>query len=73
MARIETGETSPTVGTLERLLAAAGFDLETRLEPQVELDPQLFDDVRRILSMSPEDRLREVGNVSRFLAEARRA
>ncbi|MGA0920392.1 MAG: hypothetical protein ACO32Z_06560 [Gemmatimonadaceae bacterium] len=35
-------------------------------------DSQLLDDVPRILALSPEDRLREVGAIARFVAEARR-
>ena len=73
VARIETGDTRPTMATLTRLLGAAGFDLATELEPRYELDPQLLEDVERILRLSPEDRLREVGNLARFLVEARRA
>ncbi|MFL5603851.1 MAG: multiprotein-bridging factor 1 family protein [Gemmatimonadaceae bacterium] len=71
VARIELGETSPSLSTLTRLLKAAGFALSTTLR-RVEVDPQLLDDVPRILALSPEQRLREVAQVSRFLAEARR-
>jgi transcriptional regulator with XRE-family HTH domain len=71
VARIESGETSPTWATLGRLLAAAGFELQADLLPRVVLDRQELDDVARILRLSPEARLREVANVSRFLVEAR--
>src|SRR4051812_34379989 len=71
VARIELGETNPSWATLGRLLKAAGFALSTTLR-RVEVDPQLLDDVPRILALSPEERLREVAQVSRFLAAARR-
>jgi len=71
VARIELGETSPSWSTLVRLLKAAGFALSTTLR-RTRIDPQLLDDVPRILALSPEDRLREVAQVSRFLSAARR-
>ena len=71
VARIELGETSPSWSTLARLLKAAGFSLSADLR-RINIDPQLLDDVPRILALSPEQRLREVGQVSRFLSAARR-
>jgi transcriptional regulator with XRE-family HTH domain len=71
IARIELGETSPSWSTLARLLKAAGFSLSTNLR-RIQVDPQLMDDVPRILALSPEQRLREVAQVSRFLSAARR-
>lgn len=71
VARIELGETSPSWQTLKRLLKAAGFRLSTALE-RLEVDPALLDDVPRILRLTPEERLREVAQVSRFVAGARR-
>jgi transcriptional regulator with XRE-family HTH domain len=73
VARIELGQTDPGVQTLRRLLHAAGFDLRLAIEPRSVLDPQVLDDVPRILRLTPEDRLREVGNVNRFASAARRA
>jgi predicted transcriptional regulator len=73
VARIELGLSSPTFETLERLLAATGHELRAELGPKAILDRQLLDDMPRILRLSPEDRLREVANVGRFLASARRA
>ena len=73
VARIELGETSPTLRTLEKLLNAAGFELELTFHPKPVFDPQLLDDVPRILTLSPESRLREVANLSRLTAQARRA
>lgn len=71
VARIELGETSPTWSTLARLLKAAGFSLSGGLR-RISVDPQLLDDVPRILALSPEGRLREVAQVSRFFSAARR-
>ena len=71
VARIELGETSPSWSTLARLLKAAGFNLSADLR-RIAIDPQLLDDVPRILALSPEERLREVAQVSRFLSGARR-
>ena len=71
VARVERGETSPSWDTLTRLLRAAGHTLSASLERQT-VDKALLDDVPRILSLTPEERLEEVAAVSRFIAEARR-
>ncbi|MCC6931226.1 MAG: hypothetical protein IT359_19715 [Gemmatimonadaceae bacterium] len=73
VASIELGESSPSWDMLERLLAVAGVELEARLVPCVVIDSRVLDDVARIRRLSPEDRLAEVANVSRFLAAARRS
>ena len=73
VARIELGDTSPTTETLQRLLDAAGFELSVSLRPKLVLGQQELDDVTRILRLTPEERLREVANISRFLAAARSA
>jgi transcriptional regulator with XRE-family HTH domain len=72
VARIELGEAVPTLRTLERLLRAAGFELELGAHPAPVLDRQLLDDVPRILRLTPEARLREVANLSRLVVAARR-
>ena len=73
VARIETGVTDPSTGTLHRLAAAAGLELTVRLEAAPPgQESHMLDDVARILSLTPEERLDEVANVSRFLAEAKR-
>jgi transcriptional regulator with XRE-family HTH domain len=72
VARIELGATSPTTETLQRLIDAAGFELRVSLQPKLLLDPQELDDVPRILGLTPEQRLREVANIDRFLVAARR-
>jgi transcriptional regulator with XRE-family HTH domain len=71
VARIELAETSPSWATLNRLLKAAGFRLSVALK-RIDIDPALLDDVPRILRLTPEERLRELGQVSRFIAAARR-
>jgi transcriptional regulator with XRE-family HTH domain len=73
VARIEQGRTDPSSATLARLLAAAGFGLRAELTPLPVADTHMLDDVARILALTPEERLLEVRNVSRFAAAARRA
>jgi len=71
VTRIERGQTDPGMRTLERLINSAGFDLRLSIEPRAVLDRQVLDDVPRILRLTPEDRLREIASLSRFLAAAR--
>ena len=73
VARIEGGQTSPSWATLERLLDAAGFELRTDLELRPVEQSHMLDDVPRILSLTPAERLLELANLSRFVAAARRA
>lgn len=72
VARIELGHTSPTWETLSRLVAAAGFDLESRLALRPVAGSHMLDDVARIRSLAPEARLAEVANLSRLLGAMRR-
>ncbi len=72
VARIEGGQTSPTWGTLTRLLSAAGFDLDASLAVRPVLGSHMLDDVALILCLTPEERLAEVANASRFAMVARR-
>lgn len=72
VARVELGENSPSWDTLMRLLGAAGFKLRTTLERTPVVDRSVLDDVPRILRMTPEQRLEEVAELSRFIAAARR-
>ena len=72
VARIELGEASPTWHTLTRLLAAAGFDLDTQLAARPVARSHMLADVARILRLSPEQRLEEVANASRLVSGARR-
>jgi len=73
VARIERGQTDPAAETLLRLLHEAGFRLSVELTPRREPASHMLADVPRILSLTPEERLREVANASRFIAAARRA
>ena len=62
----------PSLETLSRLLDAAGFAVDVALRP---LGPELshmLEDVQRILSLTPEQRLVELRNASRLLAGAQR-
>lgn len=73
VARIELGRSDPSTATLARLLAAAGFELRAELTPIAVAGTHMLGDVVRILALTPEQRLLEVRNVSRFEAAARRA
>jgi transcriptional regulator with XRE-family HTH domain len=72
VARIERGQTSPTWDTIERLLRAAGLELDARLTLLPVAHSHMLEDVPRILALTPEERLRELGHLSRFLALAHR-
>ena len=49
-----------------------GRELRAELQKIPVVDRQILDDVPRILRLTPEQRLREVGQVSRFVAGAKR-
>jgi transcriptional regulator with XRE-family HTH domain len=72
VARIELGETAPSWDTLAGLLRSAGYELRAELQKIPVVDRQILDDVPRILRLTPEQRLREVAQVSRFVAGAKR-
>ncbi len=72
VARIEGGLASPSWETLARLLAAAGFELDARLATRATRGSHMLDDVARILSLTPEERLAELRNASRLAAAAHR-
>jgi len=72
IARIEGGQTSPSWDTLERLLTAANYEMVVHTEPRVVVGSHMLDDVPRILAMTPENRMEEIKNVSRFLHDVRR-
>lgn len=73
IARIELGQTSPTWETLTRILAAAGFDLDAKLTVCPVVGSHMLDDVARIMSLTPVQRLEEIANACRFAAAVRRA
>ena len=70
VARVEGGQASPSLETLDRLLAATGFEMRRGLSLRPVMHSHMLDDVARILALSPAERLREAGNASRFVAHA---
>lgn len=72
VARAELGENSPSWDTMVRLLRASGHRLRATLEKVPRVDRSELEDIPRILRMTPEQRLDEVAQVSRFVAAARR-
>lgn len=81
VARIERGQSSPSVETLSRLLAAAGFTYRPAIAPLVSADPvieayKLDVDrslLRENLKRSVDARVRALSALSRLAKEARRA
>jgi len=81
IARIETGLASPTLSTLERLAAAAGFDVKLSLIPRTPRDPVIEAykrDVDRTLlrenlKKSVDQRLLALVDLQESAAEVRRA
>ena len=81
VARIERGQTNPTVDTLERLLRATGFDLGVELIPRPTPDPLIEAFKRDIdrslllrnLDKTPDERLRSLQALNRLADEAHRA
>jgi transcriptional regulator with XRE-family HTH domain len=73
VVRIEQGATSPTWETLTRLLAGAGFEIDARLDLRTADASHMLADVPRILRLTPEERLLELRNVSRFFTQAKRS
>jgi transcriptional regulator with XRE-family HTH domain len=71
IARIESGATSPSWKTLQRLVNRAGFELQGVLSPR-RSHSHMLDDVPRILRLTPEQRLLELHNAARFFAAAAR-
>ncbi len=72
IARIENGTVSPSWTTLERVLRHCGFELEAALAPKLQGRSHMLEDVPRILRLTPEERLLELRNASRFFDPARR-
>lgn len=70
IARIESGSTSPSFRTLERLLRSAGFQLHVSLVPRIRGRSHMLEDVARILRLTPEERLIELRNAARFFGSA---
>jgi len=72
VARIESGGTSPSWKTLERLLNRAGFALQVTLSPVNSRPSHMLEDVSRILRLTPEERLAELRNAARLFSTAKR-
>jgi transcriptional regulator with XRE-family HTH domain len=73
VARIESGESSPTWSTLQKLARAAGFMASVHMEPAPTEDlGHLLDDIDRVRSLTSVDRLRELKNLSAFFKRAHR-
>lgn len=53
------------------LFAAEGLEPDPPLVPKTPADSHMLADVERILRLTPEERLQEVANLSRFFAEAK--
>jgi len=70
IARIESGTTSPSWRTLERLVRSAGFELRITLSSKPRGRSHMLDDVPRILGLTPEQRLLELRNAARFFGSA---
>ena len=70
IARIESGLTSPSWRTLERLVRSAGFELHVSLVPKLRGRSHMLEDVPRILRLTPEQRLIELRNAARFFGSA---
>ena len=81
VARLEQGRASPTFATLERLIAAAGFDIRLELVPRTTTDPVLDAykrDVDRTLlrenlTKTVDERIRSLDELRRMATEVRRA
>jgi transcriptional regulator with XRE-family HTH domain len=70
VARIESGASSPSWQTIERLLRGAGFALNATLVPRLRGRSHMLEDVQRILRLTPEERLIELRNAARFFEGA---
>lgn len=81
VARVERGQTSPTLDTLARLLAAAGFNIGMELVSRPAADPLIeafkrdIDRslLRRNLEKTVDERVRSLQALSRLADEAHRA
>jgi transcriptional regulator with XRE-family HTH domain len=70
VARIESGEASPSWRTIEHLLRCAGFEIQASL--LAHAPSHMLDDVPRILALTAEERLTELRNADRLRVNARR-
>jgi transcriptional regulator with XRE-family HTH domain len=81
VARVERGQTSPTLDTLTRLLAATGFSIDMELVPQATADPlvEAFKRdidrtlLRRNLEKTVDERVRSLQALAHLADEGHRA
>jgi transcriptional regulator with XRE-family HTH domain len=81
VARLEQGRVSPTFATLERLVAAAGFQIRLDLVPSAATDPVVDAYKRNVdrtllrenLKKTADERIRSLDALRQLGAEARRA
>ena len=81
IARLEAGQVSPTLGTVERIAAAAGYELRVELVPLLAPDPVIEAYKRDVdrsllrenLRRTVEERLRSLDDLRRFGDELQRA
>ena len=81
VARIETGQNSPNLETLTKLVAAAGFELALELKPRPRSDPVVeayksgIDTtlLQEQLRKTPEQRVQDLTALLRLAEEARNA
>lgn len=81
VGRLEAGLSQPNVSTVERLIAAAGFQLHAELRAPAPADPVIAEFKRDIdrtllrenLRKTPEQRVRSLQSLARLAREAQRA
>ena len=70
IARIESGQTSPSWCTLQRLLQVCGFKSHAELTPRSRGRTHMLDDAPRILRLTPEQRLQELRDADKLFFDA---
>jgi transcriptional regulator with XRE-family HTH domain len=70
IARVESGDTAPSLERISSLVQACGFELELKLRVADDHDWSM---VARNLELSPDERLRNVINAANFTLATREA
>jgi transcriptional regulator with XRE-family HTH domain len=70
VARVESGDTAPSLERISSLVRACGFDLELHLR---DVDDHDWSMVVRNLELSPDERLRNTINAANFSLATREA
>ncbi len=81
VARIEAGHSAPSLATLQRLVTAAGYELQLDVVPRPAEDPVIEAYKRDVdqtllsenLRKTPEQRVQTLVAMARFATEVRRA